>query len=80
METFFWKNAEEAIRRRVFPCAYVLLVQVGTQIFTTFLICQVFLTRKRFLPGPLQNKSIRKADASLRGGRILRVRTSEEED
>lgn len=40
--TFFWKNAEEAIRRLVFPCAYVLLVQVGTQIFTIFLVCQVF--------------------------------------
>lgn len=59
-ELFSGKMQRKQSGGEFFHSHQVLLVQPMSQIFTTFLICQVFLTRKRFLPGPLQNKSIKK--------------------
>ena len=79
MGLFFWKNAEEGNRRRVFPFASVFISSAMFAGIHNLSCLSSFSDEEAFFPGPLQNKSIRKADASLHEGKPFASDFFEEE-
>ncbi len=75
---FFLENAEEENRRRVFPFASVFISSAMFAGIRNLSCLSSFSDEEAGLRRSSANKSIRKADASLREEKNLRIRFSEE--